>query len=650
MLQIWCNWLTRIREKSVHKPLVYKEILVSQLAKFKSAESLHDVALLFGYTAVTLGAIIYSPRRTQPYTVFEISKKNGGKRTIKAPDEKLKVLQKRLAKALYACWEEVKQAKIGEDLQPRTSSHGFEKDKSIITNAQPHTKKRYVLNLDLEGFFPSINFGRVRGFFIKNKHFKLHPKAATILAQIVCHENSLPQGSPCSPIIANMIASTLDSRLVKLAKKYELQYTRYADDITFSTNQNKFPAAIARKKFFTLDEWETGKVLKKTITDSGFKINLKKTRMQLRHSRQEVTGLVVNKKVNINAVYYSRVRAMCHTLFKHGFYYHVLETEKKSSSVKTILDKAHRKIARIFGIRTERKSNNRECKIIAAKVGTLSQLEGMLSHIHHVRKTYETRGQTTNKLNDTSPIGINTPEKQKKLNLFKGAKRLYYDFLFFKFFHALEKPLIICEGVTDFVYLKCALKSLHASYGNLIEAAGSKASYKISFFNYTGRIAELFGMNGGSGDVKNLIVYYSETIKKFYCPGQKYPVIILLDNDAGSKDVYAAMKEKLKTPIDGMKSFYHICENLYVIPTPKAAPHDQSKIEDFFDPALLSTLIDGKSFSADNKYNKQTHYGKADFAKKVVRANYGDINFSAFRQILDTINNVIAHHTSSISD
>ncbi|MGC3085804.1 RNA-directed DNA polymerase, partial [Enterococcus faecium] len=78
---------------------------------------------------------------------------------------------------------------------------GFKRGYSIVTNASMHKKRRLVLNVDLEDFFGAINFGRVRGFFITNKNFSLPPSVATVLAQIICYDNSIPQGSPCSPVV-----------------------------------------------------------------------------------------------------------------------------------------------------------------------------------------------------------------------------------------------------------------------------------------------------------------------------------------------------------------------------------------------------------------------------------------------------------------
>jgi len=166
------------------------------------------------------------------YTTFEIKKKSGATRTIRAPISALKILQRKLAYVLSLVYE------------PKSGTHGFTRSRSIVSNAQPHVKAKFVLNIDLKDFFPSINFGRVRGMLMAVP-YKLHPTAATVLAQLCCVENSLPQGAPTSPVISNMICARLDSQLRSLARKYHCTFTRYADDITFSTSLNKFPRPVA---------------------------------------------------------------------------------------------------------------------------------------------------------------------------------------------------------------------------------------------------------------------------------------------------------------------------------------------------------------------------------------------------------------------
>jgi len=172
---------------------------VSALQNLQAATSLEDVASLLGFSPKGLAFILYKIPVEQRYTTFAIKKKSGGEREIKAPIEQLKEVQKRLSALLYECRAEIAKGRSGP------LSHGFRRGLSIVTNAQPHKRRRYVLNLDLENFFPTFNFGRVWGFFQKDTAFKLHPKVATVIAQIACDGDALPQGSPCSPIISDLI-------------------------------------------------------------------------------------------------------------------------------------------------------------------------------------------------------------------------------------------------------------------------------------------------------------------------------------------------------------------------------------------------------------------------------------------------------------
>ncbi|WP_203414447.1 reverse transcriptase domain-containing protein [Entomobacter blattae] len=264
-------------------------------------------------------SIVYMTPLDQKYTIFEIDKNSGGKRTIKAPVPKLKKLQSHLSHVLNGCLAEIERERSAKPI-----SFGFRKGRSIAENARRHKRKHWVLNLDLEDFFPSFNFGRVRGFFLKDKAFGLHPEVATTIAQIACDGAALPQGSPCSPVISELIAQILDMHLVRLAKKYSVTYTRYADDITFSTSQREFPTGLATVDTNDPPVWHLSDELVDKIVTSGFTVNAAKTRMHFQDSRQMVTGLVVNEKVNIRSDYYRRARAMCDVLFQTGQYYKVM--------------------------------------------------------------------------------------------------------------------------------------------------------------------------------------------------------------------------------------------------------------------------------------------------------------------------------------
>ncbi len=259
--------------------------------------------------------IVYLKNTPSSFTKSSIPKSSGGERKLYIPPEPLKKLQKQFSKILLDCLIEIKK----ENPNYLICNHAFEPQKSIITNAKLHRNKKYILNIDLSDFFGSIHYGRVSNFFQKDKHFQLNEKIAKTIAQLACYRDVnnktfLPQGSPLSPIIASLIGNLLDIRLVRIAKKYKLSYSRYADDITFSSN-GKIPESLAKRDNKN-SIWIIGEELEKEIEKSGFKINHQKTRLFTPQKQQTVTGIVVNKNLNVNNYYQKKNRAMLHKLFQ----------------------------------------------------------------------------------------------------------------------------------------------------------------------------------------------------------------------------------------------------------------------------------------------------------------------------------------------
>jgi hypothetical protein len=278
-------------------------VMASSTPIFQSASRLNDVAALLKTTAKQLRFLLYVRPEHARYTNFTIKKRRGGRRLLKAPKDELKAIQRRLADFLQ------------DRVDMRKPAHGFVRERSIVTNAILHVHHRVVFNIDLKDFFPTINFGRVRGLFMADP-FKATPAIATILAQICCHEGSLPQGAPTSPVVSNLICSRLDAQLQRLAREHSCVYTRYADDITFSKRKGGFPAEVATADIS--NEIGPGKALREIITSNGFLIHPDKVRIFRNTDRQTVTGLTVNSRVNVPRKFIRDVRAIICDWRKRG--------------------------------------------------------------------------------------------------------------------------------------------------------------------------------------------------------------------------------------------------------------------------------------------------------------------------------------------
>jgi hypothetical protein len=573
---------------------------MSKLQALKAASTLDDVASLLGFkSSSALAYVLYKLPPQAKYKSFVIPKRFGGTRSITAPLVGLKVAQERLSDLLQDCAQEMNVGKIVK----KRIAHGFVRGCSIITNAECHRNRRYVFNVDLKDFFPSINFGRVRGYFMKHKGFALPEKVATILAQIACYENALPQGSPCSPVISNLIAHMLDIHCVGLAAKFGCTYSRYADDLTFSTNKKLFPLEVATQADTNPHVWTPGVELARIVKRAGFAINTRKTRMQYRDSRQEVTGLVVNKKINVRCEYRHNVRAMVNSLLKTGSFNTLAPVKDATGNV-----------------------------TMEMKEGTLNQLNGMLGYIGHV-----------------DIYNRQKVEKQTDQPVHSKKEALYRKFLLYREFFVSERPVIICEGETDNVYLVHAIRSLAAMFPALANVVDGKITLNIRLYKHSGsRTARMVDLgDGGSASLTKFIATYHKEVNRFTSPGGKQPVVILYDNDSGAGGIKGIIKEFASKHVGSGEPFVRIVRNLYAVPTPPTAASQQSKIEDFFEPELLVTKLDGKTFSDGNKFDPDKHYGKNVFAHKVVRPNAEAINFRGFVPVLTNIVAAITSHMDS---
>ncbi|SFG54383.1 retron Ec67 family RNA-directed DNA polymerase/endonuclease [Sulfitobacter dubius] len=567
----------------------------------KGCADLGDLARLLEVQPKFLSKQIYHVDDADKYHVFPIPKKNGSLRQIHAPNSNLKFIQSRLSRLLYQCYFDLhgKPKNLSKVL-----SHGFQRDRdlSIFTNANRHTNKRYVFNADIDNFFPSFNFGRVRGYFIKNEHFKLTETVATVIAQTACFQNSLPQGAPSSPIITEFITQVLDYRLQSIAKRNRCTYSRYADDLTFSTNLGEFPSKIGYP--FPLPEvWVAGPGLERAIAKSGFKLNEKKIRMQHAQQRQATTNLTVNQKVNVGSYYYKGVRLCANAMMRHG----AAVRPKKAIEPGTPL--------------------------------TANQILGMLAHVHDI-KGRELEHKALRKYGKFQPA--------------PHYLRLMGDFYHYKRIHINPRPIVICEGKTDYIYLKEAIRwnvadprvsSRLVDPVRLLAPTGKGDQWLIDFLKHTKTADNFLGLAGGGGDLKNFVNIHLGRIKIFHDNPLLQPVIIVVDNDSQSTEMWSTIKKASGSTnkIDGSEPFYHVAKNLYVVPIPSGGKSN-FYIEKLFDDSWLKEDLNGRTFKVlqrkDEKL-KDTEYGKGEFADKVIRANRGKVDCSSFLPLLHTICDII---------
>lgn len=259
------------------------------------------------------------------YHQFKIRKKKPGEfRTISAPrNTSFMVLLRYVNEILKAIYK------------PSEYAFGFTEGRSVVDNALRHKGMNYVFNTDIKDFFPSIDQARVWKR-LQLSPFNFPDAIARLLAGLCSMRTEtivnlekgyyrcvLPQGAPTSPIITNMICDNLDRRLAGLAKRFGLIYSRYADDITFSSMHNVYQ-----------DGGEFRKELKRIIEGQNFKMNEAKTRLQKRDVRQEVTGITVNEKLNVTQKYVRDIRNVLFIWERYGINAAILKFFPKYKSEK----------------------------------------------------------------------------------------------------------------------------------------------------------------------------------------------------------------------------------------------------------------------------------------------------------------------------
>lgn len=244
------------------------------------------LASILGFNEAALANAIKEP--SSLYSSYRIPKHGAGYRQIDEPVPSLKSAQLWILDNIL------------DRCTPHAAAMAFARGRSIKRNAERHVEKLMVLSIDVKDFFPSIRGARVAKVFRSLGYFE---EVAETLKKLTVLRDGLPQGAPTSPALSNLVMIEADKRLAAYAQKLSLRYSRYADDITFS------------------GRFKPGRVIelvRKVLCDHGLVINESKTRLMLPHERQEVTGVVVNKRPQAPRVLRRILRQQVYYIEKFG--------------------------------------------------------------------------------------------------------------------------------------------------------------------------------------------------------------------------------------------------------------------------------------------------------------------------------------------
>ena len=336
--------------------------------------------------------------------------------------------------------------------------------------------------------------------------------------------------------------------------------------------------------------------------------------MHYNDSRQMVTGLIVNKKVNIKREYYKKLRAQCHSLFNNGFFY----SDKDKSDINA-LQKLEGRLNFIFYAKTfENNLHKKEAEMHEKSIKNLKLLTGK-------NKFYD------NKRNERyCDVSLVT-------NL-TAIHNLYVQFLIYKYFIKSKNTTILCEGKTDNIYIKCAVDKLREK---------TDFKHQLTFIPHSKMLRHLTEYVGGTEKLKTFCINYKNIIEKFSKEKLPFPLIIIVDNDDAGRKVTAIKdkkkdKEDIFIPID--KNIKFMPPNLYVLTLPCLPEAGNTIIEDYFDYKIKN--FEGKIFNHENQKCTDTEFGKSVFATQVVLKQRDSIDFSKFEPLLQEIDNIINDYSS----
>lgn len=585
------------------------------------------------------------------YIEFTIPKKySADVRTINAPDTELKKIQKRIKMLIEHQLAET-------NFNFKKSSQAYQKDKNIFTNAQIHRNKKYVVHLDIEKYFDNIRFNRINGLLQKNARFKLDYQLSTIITRLCCFNGHLTQGSPVSPIFSNLIGERIDTNLLKISKKFHFTYTRYSDDLTFSTNDHE----IINTQFTSfLNEVKTA------VSSQGFTLNDKKYSIASDNSRHIVTGLTNNKKVAVPIEFYKWTRAMANTFYQTNSFY-IGHKKYDWTSLPTGLRILEGRFNHIYNIeqQTRQLYQNHSGGFEYTAITPLD---------HHLHRNPPFKNKDTNQI----------------INQFTSRELEYSKFLFFKTFWYGNSSTIFTEGKTDARYINKAHDVLQTQ--NVLPLTVSSYYFKDLDTEVTkeSMLSRVFNLHaGGKGLKKILVMYlggtyenqqfisYAEYFKKKQKPNK--PTIFLYDFELGNNckdsplndmlnfiDTHKAIPLKKDEIQQNLKQFgfQHIIFNLYIAVTTDFQLIDATtnnatikrEIEDYFpEDFLLDVNGDGQQYCETVSKKHNGIFGKTSTAMRLSKNDFSfaiqkksDPNiFYNFKNLFDIIENISQHHRNT---
>jgi RNA-directed DNA polymerase len=205
----------------------------------------------------------------------------------------------------------------------------------------------------------------------------------------------------------------------------------------------------------------------------------------------------------------------------------------------------------------------------------------------------------------------------------------------------------VTEGKTDIFYLRIAMKALRANFQRLVNTDDDRTELSVRFLNSSTVNQKVLDLGTGTGGMVKVISAYDKNwLKHYRFKPLVHPVIFVVDNDDGGKNVLSAANKASKQKIDpaSTEPFCHIHRNLYLVRTPLGPSGERSAIEDCLPGEVRRQWIDGKRFDPNKKHGDETSLGKQKFAELIVRPGVKTIDFSGFAPILDGVSRAIVDY------